>query len=178
MYSKAKIAGHPVHPMLVAFPIVSYVGALVSFVAYQASGDAFWFRSGAYCSLAGVVTALVAAVPGFIDWYTGIPRNTAPKRDGLLHAAANVTALVLFAVTLALTNGHWDDVPKPSAAIPLVLSFLGIAFTLAAGWLGSRLVYIHGVGVDVAPGEPMPTHGSARERGFDETRDERRRNIG
>lgn len=149
MYSKVKLGGHPVHPMLVAFPIASYVGTLVAFLAYNGTGDSFWYRAGFVVNVAGVVTALAAAVPGFIDWWAGIPHDSAPKRDGLIHMSLNVAALALFAANLLVTGNRWDAIPAPDARAPIVLSLLGVLCTLAAGWFGWRLVQTHHVGVDI-----------------------------
>jgi len=152
MYSKVKVAGHPIHPMLIAFPVAFYVGTFVSFLIYQSGGDPFWYRAGYVANVAGVIMALVAAVPGFIDWYAGIPRNTAPKRDGAIHAALNVAALLLFAINLWVTASawpEWESQPPESAAAPLVIALLGVLCTAAAGWFGWRLVQTHHVGVDL-----------------------------
>src|SRR3954471_9767519 len=97
MYSKWKIAGHPIHPMLIAFPVAFYVATLVAHAVYAGNGDVFWFRVGHVANWAGVVTALVAAVPGFVDW-TGIPSRAPAKRTGLMHMVLNVVALVVFAL--------------------------------------------------------------------------------
>src|SRR5262245_58891428 len=67
MYTKVHIAKHPVHPMLVAFPVAFYTATLVSFVVYAVSTNPFWFKVGLVANVAGVIMAAVAAVPGFID---------------------------------------------------------------------------------------------------------------
>src|SRR6185436_4006263 len=73
MYSKAKVLGHPVHPMLVSFPIAFYTATLIAYGVYAATDNRFWFQLGVVANFAGVVTALAAAIPGFIDWAFGIP---------------------------------------------------------------------------------------------------------
>ena len=163
MYSKAKVLGHPIHPMLVAFPVAFYTSTLASFIVYAVTGDPFWFRVGLIANWAGVATAVLAALPGFIDWATGIPRGTAAKHTGLLHMMLNTTALGLFLVNGALQLGQWDDaLPRASSAV--LLSALGIAFTLPAGFLGWKLVQDDHVGVSLTAAqerlEPLPAPSS------------------
>ena len=159
MYSKVKIAGHPLHPMLVGFPVTMYVAALVCFAAVQFGADPFWFRVGVYANVAGVVTAAVAAIPGFIDWAFGVPAGTPAKATGMLHMLANLTALVVFAVNAFLI---WDQrfAPNPEVGQALALSGIGVVLTGIAGFLGWMMVQTHHVGVDLTPEqrryEPRP----------------------
>src|SRR5205823_14339700 len=92
MYSRIKLFGHPIHAMLVGFPVTLYTAALVTYVIAQASGDAFWFRMGIAANVAGVVMALVTAIPGFLDWLLGIPTASPAKGTGLAHMLLNVSA--------------------------------------------------------------------------------------
>ena len=147
MYSKAKIAGHPIHPMLVAFPVAFYTGALVSYIVYNSNGDPFWFRVGMVANIAGVVMALLAAIPGFIDWLN-IPKDSRAKKTGLFHMICNVTALLLFAAAAWLQCDQWDAIiPELGMAIPVTA--IGFGLTLAAGFLGWTLVQDHHVGVNI-----------------------------
>lgn len=146
MYSKAKLLGHPIHPMLVAFPVAFYTATLVAFIAYAASYDPFWLRLATIANWAGVVMAGVAAVPGVIDWATGIPRRSAVKRTGLLHMGLNVSALLVFLVNAIVHSTRSYD-PLPAAGTGVVLSLIGVLLTLPAGFLGWSLVQDHHVGV-------------------------------
>ncbi|MFP5212736.1 MAG: DUF2231 domain-containing protein [Acidobacteriota bacterium] len=152
MYSKVKIAGHPVHPMLVPFPIVFYVSTVVSFIVYALGGDPFWLRTAFVCNVAGVVMALVAATPGFIDWYFGIPKKTHARKDGRVHMALNVTALALFSLNLLVNGGSWSAA-APVSWFGVVLPLLGLLVTAAAGYYGWSLVQTHHVGVQLSPEE-------------------------
>lgn len=150
MYSKIKFLGHPIHPMIVAFPIALYTAAFVGYLVYAWQGDPFWFRVAFVANVAGVVMALVAAVPGFLDWLVGIPQGHAAKRTGGLHMALNVTALVLFALAAWLLWDQWTvATPDLKWAIPLTL--VGVLLTVAAGYLGYEMIQRHHVGVDLTP---------------------------
>jgi len=94
--------------------------------------------------------AAVAAVPGLVDWATGIPPRSAAKKTGLLHMALNVTALLVFLISAITAANHWNDV-LPPAGTGLVLSAIGVLLTLPAGFLGWSLVQDHHVGVKLTP---------------------------
>jgi uncharacterized membrane protein len=150
VYSKIKIAGHPVHPMLVAFPVASYVGTLVGFAVYAANGHQFWLNLAIALNIAGVCSAVLAALPGLADWALGVPRDSAAKKIGLAHAGFNLAALGLFLATVATYGNHWNG-PPASATLGLVLSAIGVSLTIAAGFLGWMLVQGYHVGVHLAP---------------------------
>ncbi|HWJ26951.1 MAG TPA: DUF2231 domain-containing protein [Flavisolibacter sp.] len=146
MYSKVKIAGHPIHPMLIAYPVAFYTATLVLFIIYNSKQDSFYFKVAVLANAAGVIMAAVAAIPGFIDWLF-IPRNASAKKTGITHMVCNVLALVLFGINL------WMQLPKYNEANPVtgpavLLTALGFILTLIAGFLGWTLVQKHHVGID------------------------------
>lgn len=145
MYSKIKIFGHPVHPMLVAFPVAFYTAAMVCFIVYNINADAFWFKMGLAANIAGVGMAILAAIPGFIDWLN-IPKDSPAKKTGATHFIFNDIALILFAVNLFMIYNQWNvAVPELYYALPLTTA--GFACTIAAGFLGWTLVQKHHVGI-------------------------------
>jgi uncharacterized membrane protein len=146
MYSKATIAGHPIHPMLIAYPVAGYTGTLVGFAVYAANGQQFWLNFAIALNIAGVGGALLAALPGVADLALGVPRSSTAKQVGVAHGSLNVVALALFAVNLGLYASHWNG-PAKSATIGLVLSAAGVACTIAAGFLGWMLVQDYHIGV-------------------------------
>lgn len=147
MLSKARIGSHPLHPMLIALPITSYVATFVSLIAYAMTGDPFWFRLALWANLAGVVTAILAAIPGTVDYLTVVPRRTVAKRTGAVHAIANVAALALFAINLFLLYDVYGDYEALSLAGPLILTGAGVLLTMIAGFFGWEMVQRHHVGV-------------------------------
>jgi uncharacterized membrane protein len=165
MYSKIKIAGHPVHPMLIAFPVACYTGTLAGFVVYAATGHQFWLNLAIALNIVGVITAALAALPGLVDWAFGIPRGSAAKQTGMIHAGLNVTALGLFLAAIAVYGGNWNG-PAIGAAPGIVLAAIGVAATAAAGFFGWSLVQDYHVGVRLAPeqelAEPAVQHTSRR----------------
>ena len=147
MYSKVKIAGHPIHPMLIAYPVAFYTATLVCYVVYNSNNNPFWFKVAVVANIAGVAMAALAALPGFIDWLF-IPSDSRAKKTGLFHMLCNVVALVCFAIPAWTEYHKWDETePKLGLAIPL--SAVGFTLTLVAGFLGWTLVQKHHVGVDV-----------------------------
>jgi uncharacterized membrane protein len=151
MYTKARIAGHPIHPALIAFPVALYTATVVGLIVFGGTHDGFWYRAAMWTNLAGVIMAGVAAIPGAIDLFT-MPRHTRAFATGVKHAAFNVLALVLFIVSaVMLWRGYHSAtnngiVSLPYAA-PLVLSIIGLASTVVAGALGWTLVQTHHVGI-------------------------------
>lgn len=152
MYSKVKLFGHPIHPMLIAFPVALYTSTLVAYIIYIAVGDPFWFRVGFVANVAGVIMAAIAALPGFIDWAMGIPSNSPAKSTGLRHMLLNVTALVLFLINIFVGAGQLGSA-VPGAGATVILALLGVLVTIAAGFLGWSLIQDYHVGVHLSPEE-------------------------
>ena len=152
MYSKIKIAGHPVHPMLVPFPIAFYTATLFCFIIYAFNADPFWFRAGIASNVAGVAMAIIAASMGFLDWLLGIPSGTRAKVDGIIHMSFNSVALVLFVISLGLNAGQWSAA-APVMRLAIILPLLGVVSTVSAGFFGWKLVQTHHVGVEFSQSE-------------------------
>jgi uncharacterized membrane protein len=141
MASPASIKKHPVHPMLVAVPIGLWVFALVCDVVHGAGGDTVWQTVATYCIAAGIVGALVAAVPGLIDYFS--IDEAAMKKIANLHLAVNLGALAIFAINL------WVRFRVPAESfLPLGMSVVGVLAIGIGGWLGGEMVYIKGMGVE------------------------------
>lgn len=143
MESKAKVLGHPVHPMLIVFPLGLLVTGVIFDIIRFATGDGKWSEIAYYMFAAGIIGGLVAAVPGVVD-YVAIPAGTRAKRIGLLHGVGNVVVVLLFAWSWLLRS----DAPQEPESLALILSFAGAALGGVTGWLGGELVDRLGVGVD------------------------------
>lgn len=146
MYSKAKVADHPIHPMLVAFPVAYYTGTLVAFAVYAANGHQFWLNAAIALSVVGAGTAVLAALPGLVDLLFGVPRTSQARLVGLAHGGSNVVALGLFIAAAVIYAGNWNG-PATSATLGLALSAAGVAVTILAGALGWTLVQSYHIGI-------------------------------
>ena len=150
MYSKVKILGRSVHPMLVSFPIVFYTAAFVCFSLFQSTENLFWYRVAFIANAAGVMTAVLAAIPGVIDLLFGVPSDKTEIRNrGFLHAALNVTALLLFCINQYLIAGTFDTAVSPNS-FNLIIAGIGFGLTVVAGYHGHTLVAKHKLGVELS----------------------------
>ena len=149
MASPASIGGHPIHPMLIPFPIALWVFSLVADVIYLWRSNPVWKSIAFYTLLAGTIGAAAAAVPGFIDWLS-LKDKTVVKIANW-HARLNVIALLIFAGSFFLRTATGADMVGVSYTIPVALSVLGVVLITISGWLGGEMVFRHGVAVDVSP---------------------------
>jgi uncharacterized membrane protein len=143
MESKAKALGHPIHPMLVVFPLGLLATSVIFDIIALVSDQTRWAEFAFYLIGAGVIGGLVAAIPGTIDWLA-IPRGTRARRVGLLHGVGNVIVIALFALSWVLRR-HNPAIPPTEA---VVASLAGFVLAGVTGWLGGELVDRLGVGVD------------------------------
>jgi uncharacterized membrane protein len=143
MESRAKVAGHPLHQMLIVFPLGLLATAVIFDVIFLVTNDPTWAQASFYMIGAGVIAGLIAAVPGTIDWLA-IPRGTRAKRIGLIHGVGNVVVVALFALSWFLRR----DNPTLPPTEAVVAGLIGAAIAVVTGWLGGELVDRLGVGVD------------------------------
>jgi uncharacterized membrane protein len=137
------VLGHPVHPVLVAFPLGLLLTALLFDLWASWRADPFWSDLAFYLIVAGVAGGLLAAPFGLVDWLA-IPRGTRAKAIGLWHGAGNVVALALFSISALLRL----EGPPVAGGMPLLFASLGAAVILVTGWLGGELVVRLAIGVD------------------------------
>ena len=141
MRTPASIAKHPIHPMLVAIPIGLWVFSLVCDLARVAgSADPAWSTVALYTMAGGVVGALVAAIPGFIDLLS-LPSG--PRKTAITHMIINLTVVTLYVINLWM---RWSN--PADLGIPFWLSVAAIGLLAISGWLGGKMVYELGVAVD------------------------------
>ncbi len=140
--SKARIAGHPIHPKLVPFPIVCFIGALFTDIAYARSADMMWANFSAWLLAVGMAMGVLAAIAGLVDFFGN--RRVRAQRPAWPHMLGNLVVLVL-----ALFNNFVHSRDAWTSVVPtgLILSAVTVAVMLVTAWLGASLVYRHRVGV-------------------------------
>lgn len=140
--STAAIGRHPIHPMLVPFPIVCFVGTLITDIVYWRSGNIFWSDFSAWLVTAGVILGLLAAIAGLIDFFGN--RLIRAQTPAWPHALGNVVAMILAVVNMLV---HTHDARTSVVPWGLALSAIVVLILLVTGWLGGSLVYRYGAGV-------------------------------
>jgi uncharacterized membrane protein len=143
MESRVKLAGHPVHQMLIVFPLGLLATAVVFDVIFLVTDNSAWTQAAYFMIGAGVIAGLAAAVPGVVDWLA-IPRGTRAKRIGLVHGVGNVVVVALFGLSWYMRQA--DPAAPPTEAV--VAGLIGAGLAVFTGWLGGELVDRLGVGVD------------------------------
>jgi uncharacterized membrane protein/nitrite reductase/ring-hydroxylating ferredoxin subunit len=143
MRSKAHIKGHPLHPILVSFPISLLTGALLLDIFAFFTGDENFLRAAVYSETGGLISAVIAAVPGIIDYYHTVPPESSAKKRATKHGLINSVAVLIFtmALLLRLKNGI--------GLIPLIaMESAGVIVLGIAGWLGGTLITRNQIGID------------------------------
>ncbi|MEV0810504.1 DUF2231 domain-containing protein [Micromonospora sp. NPDC050200] len=144
MESRLKVLGHPVHPMLVMFPVaLLVVGTLFDII--DAVGGPDFLGEVAYWNISvGLIGGILAAAAGSVD-LLAIPAGTRAKRVALTHAAANVAVILLFAaVWVVRLNAEY----RAAGGALIAIEVVGVAILGVGAWLGGELVDRLGVGVD------------------------------
>ncbi|MEX2225032.1 MAG: DUF2231 domain-containing protein [Dehalococcoidia bacterium] len=152
MRSKFAIAGHPLHPMLIALPIGLFTWAVVCDVVYLATDrEKLWYDMAFWAGIGGVITGLIAALPGVGDLLT-MAKETDARDIAIVHGVTNVVVVGLFFVAMLLML---DDGATSGAALSVVfvLHLVGLGLLGFAGWLGGEMVYRHHLGMEPDDGE-------------------------
>jgi uncharacterized membrane protein len=152
MESRAKLFGHPIHQMLIVFPLGLLATSLLFDVIAILTHRPGLMQAAWYMIAAGVVSGLLAAVFGLID-FLAIPSNTRAKRVGAMHGIGNVIVVVLFSASWFLRR---DD-PSHAPTLAIALAAAGFALAIVTGWLGGELVDRLGVGVDEGANVDAPS---------------------
>lgn len=143
MEAKAKLLGHPIHQMLIVFPLGLLGTSLVFDAVHLFTGSGRWADIAFWMIASGIIGGLIAAVFGLID-YLAIPRGTRARSIGAVHGIGNVIVIGLFGASWLLRY----DAPGDPGILAVVLSAIGVGLALVTGWLGGELVDRLGVGVD------------------------------
>ena len=140
MQGKAAINGHPIHPMLIPFPIAFFAGALLCDIISHWGDPVFWPRMAIVLIGLGIIGALLAAVFGFTDYLTA-PLSDDAKKTATTHMILNLVTVVIFAIAFFMRLG------KPTSVAGYVLEVIGVAVLSVSGYLGGKLSYVDKVGV-------------------------------
>ncbi|WP_407181377.1 DUF2231 domain-containing protein [Bradyrhizobium sp. STM 3562] len=136
-----QIAGHPIHPMLVPFPIVCFIGALLTDIAYALTAEIMWADFSAWLLLAGLIMGVLAGIAGLTDFLGN--RMIRAQKPAWPHMLGNLLVLIIaFFNTLVHTRDAWTSVVPTG----LILSAITVLILPITGWLGWSMVYRHGVG--------------------------------
>lgn len=146
MRTPARFGGHPLHPMLVAFPLGLFVTSLAFDIIHLWKGEELWANLAFYDLAAGLIGAVAAAIPGFIDyvWLTG--EKVLPLAHW--HFGVNLALIGVYAIDFWLRTESGQSTLGTFRFAPFLLSTLGLLLLTLSGWLGGELVYVHGVAVD------------------------------
>jgi nitrite reductase/ring-hydroxylating ferredoxin subunit/uncharacterized membrane protein len=143
MRSKANIKSHPLHPILVAFPIAFFIGAFVfDVLSVLLDKEVFW-QTGNYMVIAGIAGALLAAIPGIIDYFYTVPPKSSAKKRATKHGIINLLNVFLFCFAVFYRSSE-----QANSFIVIAIEGLGIVLLSVAGWLGGTLVHRNQIGVD------------------------------
>jgi uncharacterized membrane protein/nitrite reductase/ring-hydroxylating ferredoxin subunit len=143
MRSRASIKGHPVHPILVAFPIALFIGSFISDCILFGTGRLFFGQMAKYLEAGGIIFASIAAVPGIIDYYFTVPPESSAIKRATKHGLLNITMLFVFTMVLLLRQKNEITIP-----VILLLEGAGVLMLIIAGWLGGTLVHRNQIGID------------------------------
>jgi nitrite reductase/ring-hydroxylating ferredoxin subunit/uncharacterized membrane protein len=164
--SRASFLGHSIHAAIIPFPFAFLWGAAVFDLAGRLAGRPTLWTTGAYLALAGVAMALVASVPGLIDYLVVVPPKSSGKRRATKHLIVNLSSVALFAGAWWI-RGDADAIPS---TLQLAIELLAVVLLTIGGWLGGSLVTWNQIGIDRAyahggswseesfraePGEPL-----------------------
>jgi nitrite reductase/ring-hydroxylating ferredoxin subunit/uncharacterized membrane protein len=144
MRSKANIQSHPLHQILVGFPIAFFAGTLFFDILAFIQSDIYLERTAFYLNIGGITTGLLAAIPGIIDYHYVVPPDSSAKNRAVKHGLINTSAIILFALALILRK-----YPIENQSVILCIETIGIILLGIAGWLGGTLVVRNQIGIDI-----------------------------
>ncbi|WP_208345574.1 DUF2231 domain-containing protein, partial [Aetokthonos hydrillicola] len=146
--STVAIAGHPIHPILVQFPVAFLVGALLTDVVFWLTSSAFWAQASFWLIAGGLLGGVAAALTGILD-FLRIER-VRKRTAGWAHLILNASALVLTIVNLLL---RLNNPVSPILPWGLILSVIIATLLGLSGWYGGELIYRHKIAV-IGNGNP------------------------
>lgn len=152
MSTRATVAGHPIHPMLVTIPIGLWVFSLICDFAFLSTGDSRWTVTAYFSLGGGIIGALIAALPGLLDLLS--LHGARERRIGTFHLVLNLAIVAVQAANFWLR--FQDD--GNAGVLPRAISMIAVAALVASGWLGGHLVHVLGVTQPQSAGETVGRH--------------------
>jgi nitrite reductase/ring-hydroxylating ferredoxin subunit/uncharacterized membrane protein len=140
----AEIAGHPIHPMLIPFPLAFLLGTLVADAVGRVADNQVWYGMALWLNVFGIATALLAAVPGVIDYLYSVPPKSSGKKRATKHMLSNSGSVVMFCIALGIRGFSYA---RPSGWV-LLPDLIGAGLLGIGGYLGGTLVYRNFIGPD------------------------------
>jgi uncharacterized membrane protein len=141
MTSTASFRKHPLHPIIIPLPIGLWIFSLAADIIYMAGGGDVWAYVALYSMAGGIIGAVFAVIPGFIDLFSMNPSRV--RSIGILHMSLNIAALLIFIIDALLRN----DITNVGIPV-LILSIIGVVLIGISGWFGGELVYRYRVAVN------------------------------
>ena len=163
MKSKVNIQSHPLHPILIPFPIAFFTGTLLCHVTGWWLNMADLLTTAYYLNIGGIVFALLAAIPGFIDFLYTVPPKSSGKKRAAKHGMINVIMLLCFIIAFFYRSRETSN-----QLFLASLEIIGVSLMIIAGWLGGTLVYRNQIGVDIR----YANAGKWKEASFDKDKGE------
>ena len=142
MRSKAHLKGHPLHPILIVFPVAFFTGSLLFDISALITGSHLYWQVGKYFEISGIIGAFAAAIPGIIDYSYTVPPDSSAKSRAKKHGLINTVMIILFITAFLLRD---DD----SSGIIVAIEAAGVILLSIAGWMGGTLVHRNQIGVDI-----------------------------
>jgi nitrite reductase/ring-hydroxylating ferredoxin subunit/uncharacterized membrane protein len=143
MKSKAHIKSHPIHPILVAFPIAFFTGTFLFDILFLLNGNGDHLVTAKYLNIAGIIGAVCAAIPGIIDYVGAVPPDSSAKKRATYHGLLNTGVLLLF------LSAYFIRYDARVSIVQIGIETLAIVLMTIAGWMGGTLVYRNQLGVDI-----------------------------
>src|SRR5205085_1207433 len=144
MRSTARVGSHPIHPMLVAFPIGLWIPSFILDLLGRATGNQLYWQAGFIAVIGGCIGAVLAAVAGTIDLFYTVPPRSSGRKRGYIHGGLNSLVLIVF-IVIAARRGGPALMPDN---LSLLLSALAVIGLSTSGWMGGTLAYRNQIGVD------------------------------
>jgi len=144
MKSRAQLGSHPLHPILINFPVAFFTGTLLFDALALVMGNSDLAVTGGYLNIAGIIGALMAAIPGLIDFLLTVPPKSSASKRAAKHGILNVIALLVFGAILWYRSSG-----QANAMLIVGLDVVGVTILMIAGWMGGTLVHRNQIGIDI-----------------------------